>query len=277
MTNLKISIITPSYNQDEFIERTIQSVLAQNYPNLEYIIIDGDSTDNTVDIIKKYDNRIAYWVSEPDKGQTDAINKGFEIATGDIVAWLNSDDTYEPEAVKTISEVFKCPEIDLIYGDCNIVDKEDKIIGKMDGGDFRYKKNLFNLICTIPQPATFFRRKILNEIGYLDISLNLSMDFEYWIRASKAGKKIQHIPKKIANYRWYEDAKSAQALSNNYSINENRIIQYKYNKLYYLLFGLKRNVLSPIKKAIARKVPIVNKIKIKKYPTKGILIFFNDK
>lgn len=195
--NAKISIVTPSYNQGGFIERTIQSVLAQDYLNLEYIIIDGGSTDDTVDIIKKYDNRIAYWVSEPDKGQADAINKGFKMATGGIVAWLNSDDTYEPEAVKTISEVFKCPEIDLIYGDCNIVDKEDKIIGKMDGGDFRYKKNLFNLICTIPQPATFFRRKILNEIGYLDTSLNLSMDFEYWIRASKAGKKIKHIPKKL--------------------------------------------------------------------------------
>lgn len=268
--NAKISIITPSYNQGEFIERTIQSVLAQDYLNLEYIIIDGNSADNSVEIIKKYEDKLTYWVSEPDKGQTDAINKGFEIATGDIVAWLNSDDTYEPGALETISKVFlKYPDIDLIYGDCNIIDKKDKIIGKMDGGYFSHKKNLLNLICTIPQPATFFRRKILNEIGYLDSNLNFSMDFEYWVRASSKGIKMKHISNKIANFRWYQETKSSQISLKNVSIDENRIIQYKYNKIYYFIYGLKKILVSPIKKKIAK---IINKKKSKR----GVMDFYNN-
>ncbi|HRY21099.1 MAG TPA: glycosyltransferase family 2 protein, partial [Flexilinea sp.] len=128
-----VSIVTPSFNQAEFLERTIQSVLSQDYPNLEYIIIDGGSTDGSVEIIRKYENRLAYWVSEKDKGQTNAINKGFNRAKGEIFAWLNSDDIYEPGAIQAAVEALMSdPSLGFVYGDCNFIDSHDRIIGKFD-------------------------------------------------------------------------------------------------------------------------------------------------
>ena len=124
----KISIVTPSYNQAEFLERTILSVLNQNYPNLEYIIIDGGSTDSSAEIIKKYERYLTYWVSEPDDGQADAINKGFAKATGDILAWLNSDDLYLPGALLKVKESFQNAGIAFLYGHSILVDKEDRVI-----------------------------------------------------------------------------------------------------------------------------------------------------
>ena len=129
----KISIVTPSLNQGQFIKRTILSVLKQGCHNIEYIVMDGGSTDNTVEILKKYEDRLI-WKSEPDRGQSHAINKGFRMATGEIIGWLNSDDTYEPDALKTVIQFFsEHPEIDLIYGDCNMIDENDNIIGMFQG------------------------------------------------------------------------------------------------------------------------------------------------
>ena len=194
------------------------------------------------------------------------------MATGDILGWLNSDDTYEPGAFKTVVQFFTDhPDVDLLYGDCNIIDRNDKLIGIFEGGEFAYKKNLFNLNCTIPQPATFFRRDIFNDVGYLNTSFHFSMDFEYWLRIAYNGKRMCHIPVKIANYRWYENTKSSNIVSKMVLVDENRIIQYKYNKLYYLLFGIKRNLLSPIKRVLTKRLFSINK----KAPGKGTIIFFN--
>src|ERR1035437_4288596 len=125
----KISVITPSFNQGKYLESTIKSVLEQDYPNLEYIVIDGGSEDNSVEIIKKYEKHLAYWESVKDKGQSHAINKGFAIATGEILAWLNSDDTYEQNAIYNIAEWFrKYPELDFIYGDVNIIDEKGAVL-----------------------------------------------------------------------------------------------------------------------------------------------------
>ena len=125
-----VSIITPSYNQDGYIENTIQSVLAQDYPQIEYRIIDGGSTDSTVEVIKKYENRLAGWVSEKDHGQTDAINKGFGQAQGDILAWINSDDTYEPGAVRAaVTYLQEHPDVGMVYADCNYINEAGDVIG----------------------------------------------------------------------------------------------------------------------------------------------------
>ncbi len=205
---LKVSIITPSYNQAQFLEKTIQSVLNQDYPNIEYIIIDGGSTDGSVDIIRKYEHRLAYWVSEPDRGQSHAINKGFQKATGEILAWLNSDDTYLPWTVKTAVEfLIGHPEVYMIYGDCNEINESGETTGSYQTKEF----NLNELVCGInmvPQPTVFFRREILKKVGYLDTNLHIGMDHDFWLRVGLKFK-VQHIPYLLANFRFYPETKCA--------------------------------------------------------------------
>lgn len=208
----KISIITPSYNQAEFIERTIQSVLDQNYPDLEYIVMDGGSTDGTIEILKKYNGKII-WKSEKDNGQSDAINKGLKMATGDIVAYLNSDDTYEPGALKKVAEFFqKNPDKKWVYGKCKIIDKNDAEIRKPITWykNFLLKKFSFAKLLSenfISQPATFWKRELLNEIGYFNEEEHFCMDYEYWLRI---GQKYSAgvIPEYLANFRYYQNSKS---------------------------------------------------------------------
>src|SRR5690348_14672359 len=123
-----VSIITPSFNQAEFLERTIQSVLTQDYPRIEYMIVDGGSTDGSIEVIKKHQSKLAWWVSEQDHGQTDAINKGFNRANGEILAWLNSDDTYHPQAVaEAVKYLIEHPEVGMVYADCNFIDEQDRV------------------------------------------------------------------------------------------------------------------------------------------------------
>jgi len=170
--NPRISIITPSYNQGQFLEETILSVLNQNYPNLEYIIIDGGSTDNSVEIIKKYEDRLAYWVSEKDRGQTHAINKGFKRATGDIVNWLNSDDLLEQGALKILAkEIEKNPAADFYFGDFSVIDSEGRKLFYRKSPPYQFA-TLFWGRQLSSQPAVFFRRNLLENIGYLDENLN---------------------------------------------------------------------------------------------------------
>ncbi|MBE0685158.1 MAG: glycosyltransferase [Anaerolineaceae bacterium] len=136
-----VSIVTPSYNQGKYLEKTILSVLNQDYPNIEYFVMDGNSSDNSVEIIKKYSSRIAYWQSVKDQGQTDAINQGFFKAKGQIFAWLNSDDTYEPYAVsQAVDYLLNHPDAGMVYGDCNFIDANDKIIGKFNAKQTDYDK-----------------------------------------------------------------------------------------------------------------------------------------
>ena len=177
----KISIITPSYNQAEYIEQTIQSVLSQNYPNLEYIIIDGASTDGSAEIIKKYESQLAYWVSEPDKGQSDAINKGLKRATGDIVAWLNSDDLYLPETFLTVNSAFvDNDDIRVILGGVEnfYPDSGRREIWSYESFD---TVDFFNRVA-IHQPGVFWKREIMEKTGYLDEQLYYLMDYDLWMR-----------------------------------------------------------------------------------------------
>lgn len=178
----RISIVTPSYNQGQFIEETIRSVLLQGYPNLEYLIVDGGSTDGTVDIIRKYEPWLSYWVSERDRGQSHAINNGFQLASGEILAWLNSDDFYTTKALEVVTKTFSQYRKALVLcGICEKVDESGRKIG--------YKKPVllaaehFIRGGRVPgQPAVFFRKKIYDQIGGLDENLHYLLDWEYWLR-----------------------------------------------------------------------------------------------
>lgn len=209
---MKISIITPSYNQAQFIERTIQGVLSQNYTDLEYIVMDGGSTDGAVEILKKYSDKIT-WKSEKDGGQSDAINKGLRMATGEIVAYLNSDDTYEPGALKKMADYFqKNPDKKWVFGKCRIINENDQEIRK----SITFYKNLFlkrysygkllaeNFIC---QPAVFWKKELLNEIGYFNKGEHFCMDYEYWLRIGKIYDP-GFIDDNLANFRYYTNSKS---------------------------------------------------------------------
>lgn len=204
----RISIITPSYNQGEFLEDTIKSVLDQNYPNIEYIIIDGGSSDNSIEIIKKYEKYLSYWVSEKDNGQTDAINKGFKKATGDIVAWLNSDDYYFPGALNLIAEMYLSdPDAGLYIGNGAVADRSGEKIRRYSHDIIFDYETLLKGSNYILQPSTFINAKAINEVGYLDVSLFYAMDLEYWLRiASKFS--VTTINEELSAYRWYDDIKT---------------------------------------------------------------------
>ncbi len=173
----RVTIVTPSFNQGQFLEETIRSILLQNYPNLEYIIMDGGSTDNSVEIIKKYEPWIDYWESKKDRGQAHAINKGFRRATGEIIAWLNSDDTYFPGAIKEAAEFLAIhPDVAMVYGDCVFVDEKGKVLKTVKIDTYNLDKMLENNI--IPQPSAFVRSFVLNKIGFLRENYSYSFDYD---------------------------------------------------------------------------------------------------
>ncbi len=205
-----VSIVTPSFNQADFLEETIRSVLAQDYPHIEYIIIDGGSTDGSVEIISRYQNRLAAWVSEPDLGQTDAINKGFSLAHGDLLAWLNSDDTYEPGAVTEAVAFFQShPQVGLVYGDANFINERGQVIGRFPAAQTSYAK-LRRGYVHIPQQAAFFKSALWREVGPLDTSFYFAMDYDLWVRlAAKA--PLVYLPRTWANFRLHGGAKTILA------------------------------------------------------------------
>ena len=201
-----VSIVTPSYNQAPFLEQTIQSVLEQDYPHVEYIVVDGGSTDNSVEVIQKYADRLAYWISEKDSGQAEAINKGFARANGEIVAWLNSDDYY---LMHTISIVVRCfeqnPDVVMVYGDMFAVDGNDQTINVL-----RYRQlSLEDLLCfqIIGQPSVFFRRSALEKVGRLDPTFHFMLDHHLWIRLAQLGR-ILHLPQVWSAARYHPQAKN---------------------------------------------------------------------
>jgi len=203
-----VSIITPSYNQGKFLEETIRSIKDQTYKNIEHIIIDGGSTDNSIDIIKQYQASLAYWVSEPDNGQTDAINKGFRRAQGTIIAWLNSDDVYLPKAVETaVESLTRDPSVDMLYGACELIDQDGRKVGLVESKAFSMRKLLMMANSYIAQPTVFFRKNLLKSIGYLDTSLDYVMDYDYWLRIGKQ-HTIRNIPDTLAKFRLHSASKS---------------------------------------------------------------------
>jgi len=202
-----VSIVTPSYNQAQFLEATIRSVLEQDYPYIEYIICDGGSTDGSVDIIKKYADRLAFWVSERDEGQSNAINKGLLRANGEILGWLNSDDCYLPGCVSAVVETFdQHPEAGMVYGDVEIIDEDGRRIGKHPSRPYKFVEQLTHRMI-IPQPAAFWRREVLNKVGFLRTDLHYAMDFDYWIRIGRQFH-ILKIDRTLAQYRITQVSKS---------------------------------------------------------------------
>lgn len=206
-TDLKVSIITPSYNQAQFLEETILSVLNQDYSNIEYILIDGGSTDGSLEIIKRYEGRINSWISEPDLGQTDAINKGFSMASGDVYAWLNSDDTYRPGAVGAAVEfLHQNAEIGMVYGNAYYIDDVGEIVARYPAGETDYKR-LRRGVNTIPQQAMFFRSILWSMVGPLDSSFYYAMDYDLWTRIA-AVSPIAFHDQMWAHFRLQNESKS---------------------------------------------------------------------
>lgn len=211
-----ISIVTPSYNQGQFIEETIRSVLLQGYPNLEYIIVDGGSTDDTVDIIHKYERHLAYWVSEKDRGQSHAINKGMGRATGDVLAYLNSDDMYlEGALARVASYAASHPEADLIHGRCRISDESGRKVGERVGSITQYREiiDLWEFWWrhrSFVQPEVFWTRRIASRVGLFREDLYWVMDFDYWLRILHAGGHVGFLDTEVAMFRRQPAQKSTQ-------------------------------------------------------------------
>jgi len=206
----KVSIITPSYHQVDYLESTIQSVFNQTYPLIEYFIIDGGSDDGSIDVIKSYQDKLAGWISEADEGQTDAINKGFAMATGEIIAWLNSDDTYHPQAVEqAVAFLDDHPDVGLVYGDANYVDKYGDVIGQFPAAQTSLRQ-LRRGYVHIPQQAAFFRKQLWDQVGPLDPDFFFAMDYDLWVRLAGI-TNVKYVKQTWANFRLHQDAKTISA------------------------------------------------------------------
>jgi glycosyltransferase involved in cell wall biosynthesis len=205
-----VSIVTPSYNQAAYLEDAIRSVLAQDYTPLEYLIVDGASQDGSLQIIQRYAGRLAWWVSEPDRGQAEAINKGFQHARGDIVAWLNSDDVYLPGAVRSAVDALRAnPQAGMVYGEAVTIDSAGRPLNRLAFGDWELRELMnFRVIC---QPAVFMRRALLEKAGYLDDSFHYMLDHHLWLRMARLAPVV-HVPQLWAADRHHPAAKNvAQA------------------------------------------------------------------
>jgi glycosyltransferase involved in cell wall biosynthesis len=206
LNNPTVSVITPSYNQSRYLEQTLRSVLMQDYPNLEYFVIDGGSTDSSVEIIRQYERQLTGWVSEKDQGQAEAINKGFRRAGGEIIAWLNSDDLYQPGAIQKAVETFqKYPAAGLVYGNVLSIDENSKSFNLQTFKPITLVDLMsFNIIS---QPAVFMRRAVLEQAGWLDLSFHLLLDHQLWLRMAQLAPLI-YIPETLAAARYHAEAKN---------------------------------------------------------------------
>jgi glycosyltransferase involved in cell wall biosynthesis len=224
----KISIITPSYNQGQYIEETIRSVLLQNYPNLEYIIIDGGSTDNSVEIIQKYADRLAYWVSEPDKGQSQAILKGFARATGDIMAWINSDDIYAPGSLMAVAAAaIQQPLAAWFAGRCDTLEN-GKVIKR--GKRWHGGLEIWYIRDILMQPGVFWRKTLWQTNGGLDETLHYSFDYELWLRFAAVQPFPFWISQCVAFYRSHTATKTSNHPER--FLQENQLIKAKHGHLW---------------------------------------------
>ncbi|MGA1840853.1 MAG: glycosyltransferase family 2 protein [bacterium] len=256
----KISIITPSYNQGNFIEETIRSVLLQGYPNLEYIIIDGGSTDNSIDIIKKYERFLAYWVTEPDRGQTHAVNKGIEISTGNIIGWINSDDVYCKDTFKIIlnnmlinRDIF----YPIVFGGIELIDEKSRLLRAFPGKPVNREKliGFWRQDWHIPQPTVFFRSDILKS-NKPNESLHYAMDWELYLRISEK-YPFRHIPKILAQFRAHGDSKTSGGWGP--FTREQIVLSKKYWGERYIYYSLDYH-LWPVTKRVKKLLGILRRI-----------------
>ncbi len=199
-----VSLITPSYNQAEFLEASLQSALAQTYPRLEYIVMDGGSSDGSAALIARYADRLADWESQPDRGQAHAINKGLERANGDLLGWLNSDDLLLPDTVERVVQAFQArPDVDVVYGRLERIDASGALIPTPGLPKDRVTMDKAHVIgeCIVNQPGSFWRRRIMQQVGLLDERLRYTLDYEYWMRIALAGGVFLRLDAPVARFR----------------------------------------------------------------------------
>ena len=201
MKRPKFSVVTPSLNQGTFIEDAIRGVQSQSYPSVEHIVVDGGSTDRTLEVLGSYPD--VRWSSEPDKGQSDAINKGFRAAEGDIVSWCNTDDYYLPNAFESVANAFAASAADVVYGEIIYVTQDKEPIRHKKEHRFDVKTLLY-YGCYIPSTSTFFSRRIIDDGELLDVDLKVAMDYEYFLRLASKGYKFAHLPQPLAAFRLQE-------------------------------------------------------------------------
>lgn len=210
---LKISVVTPSYNQAKFLEEALLSVKQQSYPAVEHIVMDGGSTDGSVEILRSYSSRPGWshlrWKSEPDKGQSDALNKGFRLATGDAIGWLNSDDRYRPDCFRTIANAFaKYPRADVLYGDYTYIDERGRVWRIRREIEFNRFILLYLHMLYVPTPSSFFRRRIVDHRNWIDTRFHYAMDYEFILRLARHGYAFRHIPALLADFRLHPESKT---------------------------------------------------------------------
>jgi glycosyltransferase involved in cell wall biosynthesis len=204
-----VSIVTPSFNQAEYLEATIQSVLEQSYPNIQYIVIDGGSTDGSADIIKRYARKLDFWQSQKDAGQTDAINQGFAQAKGKYMAWLNADDVYLPHAVEeAVTFLESHTETGMVYGDADFIDGTGRVIGRFPARQTDYKRLMRGYV-HVAQQSAFWRADLWNKLGPLDPSFYFAMDYDLWLRLAKHSTLSYH-PRVWAQFRMHAASKTMQ-------------------------------------------------------------------
>lgn len=243
-----VSIVTPSFNQGKFLEETILSVLNQDYGNIEYIVVDGGSNDNTIEVIQKYQSRLAWWASEPDKGQTDAINKGFNRASGEILAWLNSDDVYSPGAVREVVQfLVDHPQIGMVYGDLDFIDEKGRVIGKFNAAQTDLPR-LRRGYVHIPQPSAFFRADLWKKVGPLDPSFFFAMDYDLWTRLASVSE-LKYLPGNTwAKFRLHTEGKTVA--SDDRCWPEMIRVHYRDGGAFFSIIILKhliRKILGPLR------------------------------
>jgi glycosyltransferase involved in cell wall biosynthesis len=203
---IALAVVTPSYNQGRFIERTIHSVLDQQYPELEYVICDACSTDETEGIIQKYTSHLRL-IREADDGQADAVNKGIRATRGEVICWLNSDDVYLPGALVTVAAYLsRHQDVDVVYGDANMIDEDDRRIGRYYTE--RWDKKRLPVRPFLCQPAVFFRRRMVDRFGLLDAQLQYTLDYEFWLRLAAGGARFAYLPVTLACSRLHPEAKT---------------------------------------------------------------------
>lgn len=203
----RVLVVTPSFNQGHFIRMTIDSVLAQDYPHLRYVVMDGGSTDSTLEVLRSYAGRFE-WVSEPDNGQSAAINAAWRRDDSEIITWLNADDVYQPGAVSAIVAAFRAhPDAAVVYSDCMMVDAQGRPLGRYPARPFDLSDTLRSTIPPIPQPAAFIRRAAIERVGYLDERLHMAMDLDLWVRIA-LHYSLRYVPRVLARFRVHAGAKS---------------------------------------------------------------------
>lgn len=251
----KISIITVNYNKGNYIEDTILSVIKQDYPNLEYIIIDGASTDNSVEIIKKYQKHLSYFVSEPDNGMTDALIKGFEKATGDVFAWINSDDTYLTGTLKYIANQYNKSKFDFLYGDCLLTDISNKITKRLYSFPTNHISQALGLV-PIYQPSCFWSGSLYKNINGLNPDFLVTMDGDLFYRMLKSSSKTIRSNKPLSTFRIHPGQSGSWAPEGRYLHERKVILGYEadlslikklfYSKYIYKPFVLASRIVSSL-------------------------------